>query len=263
MQASRRPSRGFTLVEMAVVVVVMALILGSILVPLSTQVEQRQVVDTQRLLEDIKEALIGYALAQPTPYLPCPDKTSNVPPGDGTPNDGVEDVVVTPGPTQGTCVSVEGNVPWATLGLGATDPWGNRYRYRVTQAFAQRLPAPTFGFNTTGDIVVCPTSGLCGAGQALTVLPGQLNSPVALVLSHGPNGLGAINGSTSAVNTKPPGASALGLDESANANGDATFVSKARVTDDGSDPSPEFDDIVVWLSPHTLKNRVVAAGKLP
>ena len=55
--------KGFTLVEMAVVVVVMALILGSILVPLSTQVEQRQVVDTQRVLEDIKEALIGYALA--------------------------------------------------------------------------------------------------------------------------------------------------------------------------------------------------------
>jgi prepilin-type N-terminal cleavage/methylation domain-containing protein len=267
MQSSRRPSRGFTLIEMAVVVVVMALILGSILVPLSTQVEQRQVVDTQRLLEDIKEALIGYALTQATPHLPCPDKTTSA--GLGTANDGVEDR----DPGTGLCVSVEGNVPWATLGLGATDPWSNRYRYRVTQAFAQRAPAATFGLATQGDIFVCRACPLplgClttppppPCPETLTVVPPSDNSPVALVLSHGPNGWGAINGSTSAINTKPPSETALGFDESANANGDATFVSRARVTDDGSNPSPEFDDIVVWLSPHTLKNRVVAAGKLP
>ena len=253
----RQSSKGFTLVEMAVVVVVMALLLGSILVPLSTQVEQRQVVDTQRLLEDIKEALIGYALAQTTPHLPCPDKITSA--GVGTPNDGVEDR----DPATGLCVSVEGNVPWSTLGLGAIDPWGNRYRSRVTQAYAQRAPAATFGFGTQGDILVCPAAGLCGAGQALTVLPPSDNSPVALVLSHGPNGWGAVNASTSTVNTKPATESALSLDETANINGDATFVSRARVADDGSNPSPEFDDVIVWLSPHMLKSRVVAAGKLP
>ena len=249
--------RGFTLVEMAVVVVVMALILGSILVPLSTQVEQRQVVDTQRILEDIKEALIGYAMTQAAPHLPCPDKTTTA--GAGTANDGVEDRDL----ATGQCVSVEGNVPWASLGLGAVDPWGNRYRYRVTQAFAQRAPAATFGLATQGDILVCPASTLCGAGQALTLLPPSDNSPVALIMSHGPNGWGAINASTSGVNTKPVGASALGNDEAANINGDATFVSHARITDDGLNPSSEFDDILLWLSPHTLKHRLVAAGKLP
>lgn len=248
-------SKGFTLVEMAVVVVVMALILGSIVVPLSTQIEQRQVIDTQRLLEDVKEALIGYALARTPPHLPCPDKTTT--PGSGTANDGVEDR----DPGTGLCVSAEGNVPWATLGLGSTDPWGNRYRYRVTLAFAQ--PAPAFHLGSQGDILVCPASTLCGAGQALTLVPPSDGSPVALVLSHGPNGWGAINASTASVNTKPPGSTALGSDESANANGDATFVSRSRVTDDGSNPSPAFDDVVVWLSPHTLKHRLVAAGKLP
>jgi prepilin-type N-terminal cleavage/methylation domain-containing protein len=261
--AHRRPAlrrasgKGFTLVEMAVVVVVMALILGSILVPLSTQVEQRQVVDTQRLLDDIKEALIGYALTQTPPNLPCPDKTTSA--GLGTPNDGIEDR----DPGTGFCVAVEGNVPWATLGLGAVDPWGNRYRYRVTHAFAQRTPAPTFGLGTQGDILVCPALSLCGAGQALTTLPPSDNAPIALVLSHGPNGWGAMNASTSAVNVKPATGTALGNDEAANANGDATFISRPRVTDDGTNPSPEFDDIVVWLSPHTLKYRLVAAGKLP
>jgi type II secretory pathway pseudopilin PulG len=241
---------------MAVVVVIMALILGSILVPLSTQVEQRQVVDTERQLEDIKEALIGYALAQTPPNLPCPDKTSAL--GAGIANDGVEDRWVT-----GLCVNLEGNAPWATLGLGSSgDPWGNRYHYRVTQAFAQRAPAATFSLSTQGDILVCPASTLCGAGQALTVLPPSDNSPVALILSHGPNGWGAINVATANVNTKPA-PPALGFDETENTDGDATFVSRARVSDDGSNPSPEFDDIVVWLSPHTLKHRLVAAGKLP
>ena len=253
-------SKGFTLVEMAVVVVIMALILGSILVPLSTQVEQRQVVDTQRLLDDVKEALIGYALSQTPPSLPCPDKTG--PAGLGTANDGIEDR----DPGTGLCVSVEGNVPWATLGLGAVDPWGNRYRYRVTQAFAARTPAVSFSLDTPGDILVCPTSTLCGPGQALTVqpiAPSNINSPVALILSHGPNGWGAINAVTSTVNVKPASGTALGSDEAANGNGDATFVSRARIADDGNNPSSEFDDIVVWLSPNTLRYRVVAAGKLP
>ena len=250
-------SKGFTLVEMAVVVVIMALILGSILVTLSTQVEQRQVVDTQRLLDDIKEALIGYALSQTPPSLPCPDKTG--PAGLGTPNDGIEDR----DPGTGLCVSVEGNVPWATLGLGAVDPWGNRYRYRVTQAFAQRAPAAVFGLGTQGDMLVCPASTLCGPGQALTTVPPSDNSPVAVILSHGPNGWGSINAATSTVNVKPASGTALGADEASNANGDFSFVSHSRVADDGTNPSPEFDDIVVWLSPHTLKYRVVAAGKLP
>jgi len=252
---SPAPERGFTLVEMAVVVVIMALILGSILVPLSTQVEQRQVIDTQRQLEEIKEALIGYALAQTPPHLPCPDKTSALGPA-GTANDGVEDR------NAGVCVNLEGNVPWATLGLGSSDPWGNRYRYRVTAAFATQTP-PTFSLATQGDILVCPDSTLCGAGQALTVLPPSDNSPVALILSHGPNGWGAISAATANVNTKPA-PPALGNDESENTDGDdAKFVSRVPVSDDGSNPSPEFDDIVVWLSPHTLKHRLVAAGKLP
>ena len=81
---------GFTLIEMAVVIFVMALILGSILVPLSTQVEQRQLADARRQLDEIKEALMGYASAQTAPHLPCPDKTAAA--GAGTPNDGIEDV---------------------------------------------------------------------------------------------------------------------------------------------------------------------------
>jgi len=248
---------GLTLIELAVAIVVLGLILGSIVTPLATQIEQRRIADARRQLDHIKEALIGFALAQPKPHLPCPDRMS----GGASPNfanDGIEDV------TGGVCDVAEGNLPWATLGLGAADPWGNRYRYRITPTFARRAPGATFTLASQGDLLVCSVVGSCGPGQALTVLPPSDNSPVAVILSHGANGWGAINATTSRVNTKP-GAPAPGVDEAANYNGDTMFVSRAQTADDGSNPmvSREFDDIVVWLSPHTLKHRLVAAGKLP
>jgi len=240
------------------VIFVMALILGSILVPLSTQVEQRQLADARRQLDEIKEALMGYASAQTVPHLPCPDKTAAA--GAGTPGDGDEDVE-----TNGRCAQEEGNVPWLTLGVPSVDPWGNRYRYRVSQQFAQRAPAATLSLSTEGSLQVCSAS-TCAAGEAITQVPPSLNAAVAVILSHGPNGWGAINANTNTLMLPPGCGTALGCaamsgHEIANSDGNTVFVSRA--------PSPststagEFDDIVTWLSPHVLKQRLVAAGKLP
>lgn len=242
--------RGFTLVEMAVVVVLMALLVGSILVPLGTQVEQRRLAEAQRTLGDIREALIGYALAQTSAHLPCPD----------TDNDGIENRIA----GSGACVAVEGNLPWVTLGVPSVDPWGWRYRYRVTAAFAQGPPGATFGLATTGDLQVCSatpaTPPNCAAGQALTVVPPTLNSPVALVLSHGANGLGAVNPATGAQNF--PAGRPLGADEADNADAaNGRFVDRAPRPAEAA--GGEYDDVVMWLSPHVLKTRAVAAGKLP
>jgi prepilin-type N-terminal cleavage/methylation domain-containing protein len=260
---SHNRSCGFTLVEMAVVVVIMALILGSILVPLSTQVEQRQIIDTQRQLEEIRVAVIGYSLAQAAPILPCPDKTTVAglgPPR--VPNDGFEDR-----DDSGKCEFEEGNVPWATLGLAAVDPWGNRYRYRVSRTFSD---PPGIDLTAKGDIWVCTAISVNPAncsGVGLSLTPNQAGTPVALLLSHGPNGWGAVNASTSiagqnaVVNTKPGGLPALGADEAANADGNPTFVSRPQAAE--SPTNAEFDDIVIWLSPYALKHRLVAAGKLP
>src|SRR3954452_9115840 len=41
-------TKGFTLVELAVVVAVIALLVGSMLIPLATQVEQRNISQTQK-----------------------------------------------------------------------------------------------------------------------------------------------------------------------------------------------------------------------
>src|SRR3981081_2186410 len=64
------PSKGFTLAEMAVAVVILALLLFGAMVPFSAQVDIRSVADTRRTMDAIKEAIVGFALANGR--LPCP-----------------------------------------------------------------------------------------------------------------------------------------------------------------------------------------------
>ncbi len=234
---------GFTLVELAIAMFVIALLLGSILVPLATQVEQRQITETQKIMDEIREALLGFAAANG--YLPCPDQ-----PG-GTPNDGIEDVSAV-----GQCTTITGaapntlaagNVPWVTLGLGQQDAWGNRFRYTVLEAYARRPPASLFTLVTIGGLRVC-TATTCPATTTLT------STAVAVIMSHGKNGLSAINATTNVANF-----AATSADEVDNANNDRDAVSRTQSTLAGA----EFDDIVVWLPKFILNSRMVAAGKLP
>jgi prepilin-type N-terminal cleavage/methylation domain-containing protein len=231
-------SRGFTLIEMAVAVFIIALLLGSILVPLATQVEQRQIADTQKMLDEIREALIGFAVT--AGYLPCPDKTTAA--GVGTANDGQEDV------SGGACVTPEGNLPWVTLGIANSDVWSNRFRYRVDLSFANHTTP--FTLTSTSTIAVCTTS-------ACTVrLTTVGDGPPALILSHGKNGYGARSAISGNLNPNPTSA-----DEIANNDANATFVSRPSSAVGAT--AGEFDDIVVWVPKTVLFNRMVAAGKLP
>jgi prepilin-type N-terminal cleavage/methylation domain-containing protein len=247
-------ARGFTLIEVAVVLFVITLLLGSLLVPLTTQVEQRQISDTQRMLEDIKEALIGHAVAKG--YLPCPDRTSG---GAGTANDTANDGVEDYNTITGVCFSTTatGNVPWVTLGLGESDPWGSRFRYRVHGNYAQRGPATVFSLSTLTNLTVHATSG----GTLLTAA--SPDGAVAVILSHGKNGYGAMNALTNTVRPAP-----TSLDELDNSAGGTTYTSRtptafASPCGGVNEPLCEFDDVVIWLGKYTLFNRMVAAGKLP
>lgn len=232
-------ARGFTLIEMAVAMFVIALLLGSILVPLTTQVEQRQISDTQKTLDEIRDALIGYAIANGN--LPCPDTGTN----------GTENVDT----TTGRCTTILGGIaagrlPHLNLGLGNSDLWGNRFTYVVNEQFARRTGTTSspFTLSTGGtDVRICTT-------QACTTT--LSTTAVFAVISHGKNGLGAVNYSTNATN--PASAS---VDEQDNYGTDADIVNRPQFT--GGPPASEFDDIVVWLSRYTLFNRMVAGGKLP
>ena len=135
--------RGFSLIEVAVVMFIIVLLLGSILIPLTTQVEQRQISDTQKQMEDIKEALIGFAIANS--YLPCPDSVGN---------DGVSDPNAA-----GPCTNAFGNIPWATLNMPRGDAWGNRFRYRVAPEFTN-TPATGDCLTNDGRLGLCDTGNI-------------------------------------------------------------------------------------------------------
>ncbi len=245
---------GFTLIELAVSLFIISLILGAILVPLATQIEQRQISETQKTLDDIKEALTGFALANN--YLPCPDTTG----------DGVADPA-TPPVVAAACPSAEGFLPWVTLNVGQSDAWGNRFRYRVAPDFTNTVLSPC----TLGDFRL----GLCKTGNITiqtrdatkTAVP-LASNVVAVVISHGKNGYGA----TTASGIVKPTAPGINVDETLNAAPPGTtFLSRTLTGVSGTcsdgppmgQPHCEFDDMVMWLSSYTLFSRMVAAGKLP
>lgn len=257
---------GFTLIEMAIVLLIVTLLLGGLLMPLSAQVEQRKTIETQKLLEDAKEALIGFALANGR--LPCPAAPNSA--------DGLESFAPAGNSNNGICSNFfDGLLPAATLGITpvdnnglALDAWGlqqNRIRYAISNLSADAgasyvftkvdgMKSATDGIDTGMSYIgkktllyVCASgTGIaaadCGAAQELT------NKALIVVYSVGKN---AATGGT-------------GIDEAANPNpnspnNDRVFVSHPQSATAGN----EFDDIVTWLSPNILFNRMVAAGRLP
>src|SRR5574340_426127 len=101
---NRARSSGFTLTELAIVLVIVALLLGGLLVPLTAQVEQRRFRETQKALGEIREALLGFAVVNGR--LPCPDTDAP-----GTAGYGEENFPCTAPPV------AEGYLPWKTLGV--------------------------------------------------------------------------------------------------------------------------------------------------
>src|SRR5882762_9888999 len=138
-------SKGFSLVELAVALAIIALLLAGALIPLSTQIDVRNGADTQRSMESVRDAIIGFA--QANGRLPCPANG-------GTPA-GTVDTTTWPAPIAGIaagaeqwdpnnnrCYTVFGVVPWATLGVAETDAWGRRLSYRVSSVFADAISPP-------------------------------------------------------------------------------------------------------------------------
>ena len=134
MHRSQR-RQGFTLVEMAMVLLVMGLLLGAGLGLLGGQIEQQRGKESQRALDQARDALIGFAIANGR--LPCPAPAATP---TGAPLAGLE-----PAPVLAAgCANLAGVLPWATLGVAETDAWGNRLSYRVTREFTRTVPQAAF-----------------------------------------------------------------------------------------------------------------------
>ena len=233
--------RGFTLIEMAVVLVVVSLVLGSLLVPLASQVEQRKIEGTEQILEQARDALLAFAAAHRR--LPCP----------ADPTSGQEKVTM----ATGACTNNPGFLPAATLGLSpldaegfARDGWGleqNRIRYAVSdltvsdssggvspQTFVvTKLDVIKTAFNAIKAVPKPRMSGfnVCTTGACSS--PKLTDEAVAVIWSVGPNA--ATTGGSSddeKLNPNPNQESKLTPQD--------VFVSRSR----GSVAGAEFDDLV-------------------
>lgn len=254
-------TRGFSLTELAVVLVIVSLLLGTAMYTLSAQTEQRNFEETRRRLQAARELVLAFAVANGR--LPCP----------GT---GSGDEALTPGipPNSPVCTNPWGAfLPGRAIGYQivdgngfALDAWQNRIRYAVSShtvalvncAGSSNLPHFTLASNLRangitcqpGDLVICNRApgtvgaNVCDAGTSVT----NQNTVVAVIFSTGKNGA-------------LPADSAARPNEFRNLGNGRLFVS--RTPDPPTAAGGEFDDQMVWIPVGELYAKLIAAGMLP
>lgn len=224
--ASRRPAaraRGFTLVELAMVLIILALLGGGLLVPLAAQVEARDRHATLERLRDIEQALAGFAIIHGR--LPCPSTETDP----ASPAYGLED-----GPPCNHAGA--GMLPWRSLAMPPTDAWGRRrqaagddwaghWRYRLDPAFG----AAPIGAATApvGNLQIRDHDG-----RRITTVDSQA---VAIVLSTGPN---------------------------LRADGSNASHAGPNPSYQAGEPGAGFDDLIAWIGRPLLIARLAQAGRL-
>jgi prepilin-type N-terminal cleavage/methylation domain-containing protein len=230
-----KSNSGFTLVEMAVALVIVGLLLGGMSLPLLKLQEQTTYSDTRRQLNEIRDTLLGYGMSHG--YLPCPAVSAA---------NGAEDRNA----GTGACNKRVGFLPWAELSIPKLDSWGQLYRYSVTNTFSNS--STKISMTSPGDITV-QNRDSSGALTNITGIP-------AVVLSFGKSAAWGTTDSGSLISDS----SATNIDEDVNGN-DATgtnFVTR-DINSNTASTGGEFDDLVVWIPASLYINRMVAATQLP
>ena len=232
---SRAYARGFSLVELTIVLIIVGLLLGTLMVPLSAQIDQRNYNETQRQMDEIREALIGFAVVNgrlPRPATSASDGAEN-PAGCGS---------------DSACT---GFIPWTTLGVKKTDAWNKMIRYSVTPAYADAA----FTLSTAGSKKVQTRNNAGVASYLVGSASGCSPCAPAVVYSSGKANWGYTDEGSALADT-----STTNADEDTNASATTVFFARSQsaVANGG-----EFDDIVTWIPPFVLFNRMISAGKLP
>lgn len=268
---------GFTLVEMALVLLIVGLLAAVFLPATNTLLDNNRRKETRAKLEALEQAMVRFVMVNRR--LPCP--------ADGSLASGnVEQGLEQPHPGTAPCTAIaltNGVVPWRTLGISqgdATDAWNTLISYRVWAgaAVAAEALTQTNGMNmstldptTVGAVSLwLATRGFrvcnattCAAGSAAELASKTGSNGVAYVLiSHGANRIGGFNAEgdyVAAANGPGPG-------PLENINFNAVAVRTAGLNDFYVDadfaenPAAYYDDIV--LRP-TVISVALAAGLGP
>lgn len=269
-------ARGFSLVELAIVLFIVGILMLGLMSTLSSQVEQRNFEETRRRLEQARELVLGFALINGR--LPCPARSAVTAAPVTVAGDEVRSAA-------GDCIAdavtdyyggvnagvTLGLLPARAIGFQQTDAagfavdaWGNRIRYAVAQKLDVSiascadtvttahftLAAKLKGNGITckpNDLIVCSVNQVIAAGAACAAGTAVTNTATvaAIVLSTGKNGALGPQGSN----------------ENENVDGDHVFVSKTP--DPAGVATGEFDDMLVWITAGELYGKLIAAGVLP
>jgi prepilin-type N-terminal cleavage/methylation domain-containing protein len=234
-----RPQRGFSLIEIAVVIGIIGFLAFMITPLIGSQLSIAKIRETRAKLDPVKAAIVAFVAGNSR--LPCP-AVENLPSTD--PQYGRE--AATPGTCTGTTAltggASRGVIPWLTLGLtpeAATDAFGRFFTYVVTtnqtSLSSNTLPG------MTGVIAIHNATPVAAGNQ---INAGNL--AVFALVSHGTNGYGAFNPGSGNQTPFPP---SPGADESENANtSNVAFVDKT-FSDITGNP---FDDMVLWVTPREI-----------
>ena len=216
---------GFTLVELAMSLLVIGLLMGTLILPVANQLNARAITDTEKTMESIKEALIGYAVMNNK--LPCPAANDF-------------------GTSQSTLCAQEGFLPWAELGIGrVADAWGQPIHYRVDEAYTSGIPS---NLKASSNIKVSYDTA-SGSINLVSAETDGSSKIIVLLLSYGNDH--AANGTVA-----QQGSAATPYE---NGDGNAAYVANDYVN--GNNPVSNFDDIVTWLPKTTLLARLAAANR--
>ena len=218
-------ARGFSLVEMALVLLIVGLLAAVFLPATNTFLDNSRRKETRAKLEALEQAMVRFVMANRR--LPCP-ADGDLPPGNA--NQGLELAA------GGACTALaltNGVVPWRNLGLSqadATDAWGTIVSYRVWGGAAV---GPTTLTGNTGPGTGMDMTGLdptnagavnswlstrgfracnaaaCAVGSAAELTSKVNGNGVAyFLISHGPNRFGGFSADGNYLGTSvgaPPG----------------------------------------------------------
>ena len=291
---------GFTLIEVAIVLIIVSILLGYTVAMLPRQQELKQYRAVKRQMDEVIEAVIGFA--QVNGRLPCPAAANSV---------GAENL------NAGGCVQYAGFVPVNTLGLGGRlnadsllqDPWGNPYRYYVTNV---NFNGGGSDFTAAGEmrlvgLVDSDADGYIDLDGRYLICddPGDTSNPDDMCLDAASEVFGRYTafGGLGADEDRYAGAPFVLLSQGKNwnlaaAGNELENRGSSQVTGPSgtvywlkaigaiaADPtaippvvasngettfvrprtgmSDNFDDIVRWVSPSILYSRMIQAGQLP
>lgn len=243
---------GFSLLEMAIVVAIVALILGSGISLGTNAVKAAERTTTMERMATLQRALEDYVAANG--YLPCPYDLTR--PRSGGGSFGVE---LRDGSGTGCALTLAahvytGGVPVRTLGLPdsyAADAWGNKFTYAVSADHVGSALAYLRNDASSITVMMGDRTGTTYPITQTTARTSDNTDPILsdgraatyVLVSHGPDGRGAypLDGTSISI-----ACGSGNQNDVANCNGDGEFYDTEY--NDGENEALYFDDYVVWGS---------------